>query len=288
MAGNKKQYTLQSKFKKFEYASCQRYLAIFCFLLAIFFANPLVVNAQHETCGNEHSDSALPNSSTDCIAPQGLINIALNGTARAALPQIDVPYVFHYIQYNDDGDVCTLNGNPPPAEGTRFEMTCNSGGNYSSPTNVVRHVLDFQTQFDYLFENLRDFDHVDAALPIPYAGVLGDTRIRMVPGSTVAQAGAQHCSDVPGVYIWESEADLNASGLLSNPAVQAIIVYGDYAPGVCTVGGSANNGNVYLFAHLTSDPVNIKKTLPTPRYMKLSISQALGIHLMGMLVLKLI
>ena len=170
--------------------------------------------------------------------------------------------MFHYIQYNDDGVTCSTTGYPPPAPGTRFELACSStDANYSSSANVIRHVKDFQTQFDYLFENLSEYDHVDNTLPVPYSGVLGDSRIRMAPGETSAQTGAVHCPDVPGVYIWDSFADLDASGLLSNRNVQAIIVYGDYYSSVCSAGGRASGGNVYLYAHLTSNPVIIKQNI---------------------------
>lgn len=72
------------------------------------------------------------------------MDIALFEGARANLPAVVLPYVFHYIQYADDGESCVTNAGTklPPAAGTRFEMTCSSSdSSYNNDVNVIKHNL---------------------------------------------------------------------------------------------------------------------------------------------------
>ncbi|MFK8056237.1 MAG: hypothetical protein AB8F78_08985 [Saprospiraceae bacterium] len=98
--------------------------------------------------------------------------------------------------------------------------------------------------------------HVDSALPEPYSGVVGDSRIIPVPGTTSPQIGAAYCPDVPGVYIWDSYSALANSGLLSNPTVQGIVVYGDFSRGGnCKISGIASGQMISIFGTLAASSV---------------------------------
>ena len=195
------------------------------------------------------------------------MEIALDQGLRANLPIVNIPYVFHYIQYNDESETCITSAGDekdPPVPGTRFEMICNSADQgYGNVTNVVNSISTFQDQLNDLLENMSESYH--GSLTLPYSGVVGDTRFRMILGQTGPQAGALHCADVPGVYIWESIADLNNSGLLLNSSAQAVIVYGGFRSNNtsdCNISASASrNGAVNLYQQLT--PTVIQNGIPS-------------------------
>lgn len=145
----------------------------------------------------------------------------------------------------------------PPLPGTRFEMTCDpSDPAFLNDVNVFQDVQSFQSQLDGLLGNLSEYSHIDPALPNPYSGVVGDSRIRLVPYNTGPRIGAVSCSALPGAYIWDSYSNLTNSGFLSNSSNLNIIVYGDYKTGICTAGGSAAlaGTRIDLYSHLIQNP----------------------------------